>query len=100
MNDQQRTDIARADAAERILNDPMVKEALAAIEDGIRMAWSDTPIRDAEAREHLFRLLQAKRKFEEVFISHIQSGELAKHQLAAEEERKGLMARMKDRIYG
>jgi hypothetical protein len=100
MNDQQRIDIARADAARRIIEDPMVKEAFEAIEQGIQSAWADTPIRDSEAREHLFRLLQAKRKFEAVFHAHMQNGTIATAELKAEEERRGLMSRIKERVYG
>lgn len=100
MNDQQRIDIARADAAKRIMDDPMVKEALQAIEEGIVAAWKDMPIRDMEGREHLHRLLQAKRKFEAVFFAHMENGKIAAAELKAEEERKGLIARAKERIYG
>lgn len=100
MNDQQRIDIGRADAARRIMDDPMIKEALQAIEDGIVSAWKDVPLRDVEGREHLHRLLQAKKKFEQVFAAHIQNGALASTDLRIEEERKSLMDRMKERIYG
>jgi hypothetical protein len=100
MNDQQRISLAKADAAKRIMDDPMVKEALDAIEQGIVEAWKSVPIRDVEARESLHRLLTAKRKFEAVFQSHMENGTLAAAELKAEEERKGLMARLKDRIHG
>lgn len=100
MTDGQRADIARSDAATRIMQDPMVQEALAAIEDGIVGAWKDLPLRDVEGREQMHRLLQAKRKFEQVFLTHMQNGKLVAAELRIEEERKSLTARFKEKIYG
>lgn len=100
MNDEQRNAINRADAAKRIMDDPMVQEALQAVETGITDAWKDVPVRDVEAREHLHRLLQAKRQFENVFRICIETGTIARVELQAEEERKSLLTRVKERIYG
>lgn len=100
MNDDQRQAINRADAAARILEDAMVKEALQAIEDGITEAWKDVPARDVEAREHLHRLLQAKRQFENVFRICMETGTIARAELQAEEERKSLLIRVKEFVNG
>jgi hypothetical protein len=100
MNDQQRIDINRAEAAQRILDDPMVKDALQAIEDGIVSAWKDLPLRDVEGREHLHRVLHAKRQFEAVFAAHIQNGTIAANELKAEEARKSIIERARDYIRG
>lgn len=98
MNDQQRTAAARADAAKRIIDDPMVKEALQIIEDGITSAWKDLPARDVEGREHLHRLLQAKRRFETVFQIVLEDGAIVAADLKAEEERKSILTRVKERL--
>ena len=95
-----RADINRAEAAKRILDDPLVKDALQAIEDGIVEAWKDVPLRDTEGREHLHRLLTAKRKFEAVFAAHMQNGQIAAAELKAEEERKSLIEKAKGFIRG
>lgn len=100
MNDQQHIAISRADAAKRILEDPMVKDALRAIEDGIVEAWKDLPLRDVEGREHMHRMLHAKRKFEAVFAAHLQNGQIAAAELKAEEERKSIIERAKGFIRG
>ena len=100
MNDQQRAAAARAEAAKRIIDDPMVKEALQIIEDGITAAWKDLPARDVEGREHLHRLLQAKRRFETVFQIVLEEGAIVVAELRAEEERKSILERVKERIYG
>jgi len=100
MDDQQYAAINRADAAKRIMTDPMVVEALKTIEDGITEAWKEVPVRDVEGREHLHRLLQAKRRFESVFEIVLQEGVLASTTLRLEEERKSLATRIKERING
>lgn len=100
MNDEQYAAINRAEAAKRIMTDPMVVEALKTIEDGITEAWKTVPLRDVEGREHLHRLLQAKLRFESVFELVLQEGVLASTELRLEEERKSLMTRVKERIYG
>jgi hypothetical protein len=100
MNDEQRTAINRADAAKRIITDPMVVEALKVIEDGITEAWKDMPTRDIEGREHLHRLLQAKRRFETVFQIVLEEGAVAAAELKADEERKSILTRVKERVYG
>jgi hypothetical protein len=100
MNDEQYAANSRAEAAKRIITDPMVVEALKTIEDGITEAWKDLPTRDTEGREHLHRLLQAKRRFESIFQIVLNEGVLAAAELKAEEERKSIMSRVKEHIYG
>jgi hypothetical protein len=100
MNDEQYAANNRADAAKRIITDPMVVEALKMIEDGITEAWKDLPTRDTEGREHLHRLLQAKRRFESIFQIVLNEGVLAAAELKAEAERKSIMSRVKEHIYG
>ncbi|MDY0975001.1 hypothetical protein SOM61_08505 [Massilia sp. CFBP9012] len=100
MNDEQYAAINRAEAAKRIMTDPMVVEALKTIEDGITEAWKEVPLRDVEGREHLHRLLQAKRRFESVLEIVLQEGQLASAELRAEKERKSIMTRVKERIHG
>lgn len=100
MNDEQYAANNRAEAAKRIITDPLVVEALKTIEDGITEAWKAMPERDAEGREYLHRLLQVKRRFESIFEIVLSEGVLAAAQLRAEEERKSFAARIKERING
>lgn len=67
----------RADHAARILEDPLVKEAFEMIERQILDQWEGCPVRDVEAREYLWRFLKCSRKFKDVFVGAIQSGQLA-----------------------
>ncbi|MBY4947007.1 hypothetical protein K6V92_10290 [Cupriavidus respiraculi] len=98
MDDQIRDEIARAEQAKRILEDPMVVDAFAAIKRGVVEAWEATDGRDVEAREYLHRFLKAFGRLEAVFVHHIQTGELAQHLLAQEAERKSIMQRVMERI--
>ncbi|MCT9125403.1 hypothetical protein [Cupriavidus gilardii] len=100
MDDQARFEIDRGDRAKRILEDPLVVEALAAIKQGAVDAWVATDGRDVEAREYLHRFLKAVGRFEAVFASYIQTGELQRKYIEQEEERKSIMQRTLERIRG
>lgn len=62
--------------AERILNDPIVKKALAAIKQEIIDQWSATPARDAEGREWIWRHMKVAEKFEGILRSYISDGKI------------------------
>ena len=72
--------VSRADAAKRILDEPVVKEAIAGIKAEIIKQWSETPARDTEAREWVWRHYKACEKFEGVLRGYIESGRMAKLQ--------------------
>ncbi len=67
----------RAEEASRLLENPLVKEAFEMIEREIIDNWETCPVRDVEGREYLWRFLKATRKFKNVFIGVLQSGQLA-----------------------
>lgn len=100
MDDQQRIDVARAERARRILDDELVKGALADMKRRIVEAWEQSPARDVEGREHLHRYLKVIGQFEGAFIAHIETGKIAAHAIKAEEEQKSLMDKVRAKIYG
>lgn len=67
----------RAEHAARLLNDPLMKEALESLELEIIAQWDVCPVRDVEARETLWRFYKTAKKFQSVFIGAIQSGKIA-----------------------
>lgn len=85
--------VSRGDAARRVLDEQVVKEALAGMKAEIIRQWSETPARDAEAREWVWRHYKVCEKFEAVLKGYIESGRMAK----IEQDRKESMA---DRVKG
>lgn len=92
--------IHRAEQAKRIMDDPMVVEAFAAIEQGIYEAFQSTPIDSVAGREHLHKLNLAMQKFKGVFEAHLQTGQILASHLSAVEQRKSMLDRAKEFVYG
>lgn len=74
-------EVIRAAAAERILNEKIVKDAFKDIEEDIvdRIALCSTT--ETLLREKLCMMLSCSRMFKSVFESHIQTGKMAQLQL-------------------
>ena len=66
--------IRRGDAARRIMDDAVVKEALAAIKSEIVGMWSNTPPKDTEGREWIWRHHKVAEKFELLLKAYIETG--------------------------
>lgn len=66
--------IRRGDAARRIMDEPVVKEALAAIRSEIVEMWSKTAPTDDKGREWIWRHLKAAEKFELLLKAYIETG--------------------------
>lgn len=76
-------DVRRGDSAHRLLNDPLLSEALKGIKDEIYAKWAATSPADKDGREHYWRLHEAASTFERCLLSYIASGEAALKQLEA-----------------
>lgn len=100
MDTKDRTDLARAERARLILEDPLVVDALADIRAELLAAWQASPARDTEGREHLFRFFKVAEKFELALKSHMETGALVSAHLRAEEERKSALTRAKEFLRG
>lgn len=66
----------RAADAERILNEPLLQQALQAIKDEIIAQWSATPARDTEGREWIWRHLKVAEKFENLLRGYLADGKI------------------------
>lgn len=51
--------LARGERANKILNDPVFVDAFAKVKEAILAKFEASPVRDAEGREHLFKMLKA-----------------------------------------
>lgn len=78
--------MARAEHAQAILTNPLVKEVLDALEKDIISAWETTPMRDSEAREKAWMYYLTVRKFRNTFLGFIETGKMASMQI--EEKRR------------
>jgi hypothetical protein len=70
-------EIARSEAAKRLYNDPLFKEAMDVVRREIIEKWEATPARDVEGREWLWQFHQAANKFDSVFKTWLETGKLA-----------------------
>lgn len=100
MDDQTRLELARAERAKLILEDPLVVAALQDITDSVMKQWRESPKRDAEGREYLFQYFTIIEKFKANLAQHMEAGKIAAHAIKAEEEQKTLMQKVRERIYG
>lgn len=98
MDERTASEIARAERAKLILEDPLVVAALSEMKQHFRDAWEQSPARDKDGREELYRYMKVIGHFEAAFRVHIETGELAAHQLKAEEERISVLARLRDKL--
>ena len=77
----------RGENARRILEDETVQAALTAIREEIIRQWSETPARDVEGREWVWRHYKVVEKFEGLLKGYIESGRFARMKLHEEESR-------------
>ena len=87
-------EIARSEAAKRIYNDPLFKEAINLVRQEILRTWEETPARDTEGREWLWQFHAAVNKFDNVFKNWMETGKLAE----LGRERPSVFSRIKQAI--
>lgn len=91
--------IQRADHAKRLLEDPLLIEALADIEAAIIGQWCDLSVTDKTTAEDLKRLLWAAKQFKAIFEVTIGGGAVARNELLADATKQRADAARK-RMYG
>ncbi len=92
------SEVHRANRAEQILNDPLVKEALDAIRDRIIEEWRACPVKDVELREKLWMMFNMHHRFVDAMREHIDTGKLAKATIAEEAKRREYKQWLKERF--
>lgn len=86
--------IDRAEHANRLLSDRLLQDALKEIKDEVIRTWTDCPARDHEGKEALWQLAKTADKFETLLRGYVETGKLARMNLKAFDERKGLLRRV------
>jgi hypothetical protein len=92
-SEQQKIDRGRE--AERLLNNELLLDALARIENDVIEAWANIPVRDTAGAQELTRLIKTTRKFKVMLKVYLDSGKYTATQLAeSEKEKNRLMERV------
>lgn len=71
----------RGQYAMSLLENELLKEALAAIDTEVMEQWIACPARDKEGKEALWQLIKTSRKFRDILTGYIESGKLATEQM-------------------
>lgn len=89
MNESEvREDQTRGIRARELKENPVLIEALSAIEKEVIDQWSACPARDKDGKEALWQLYKMSQKFRLLLDGYIERGKLATHNLRAYEESK------------
>lgn len=87
---------SRARQAQRLLDDPLLKEAFEAAEAEYIKQWRSSPVRDTEGREHLYVMLRSLERVKGHLESLAATGKLIDAQREQQKEQsrlKSLMSR-------
>lgn len=71
----------KGDEAAIILEMPIVQECLKGMKEEIIQQWAETPARDSEARDWIWRHYKVLEKFEGLLRGYMASGKMAKIQM-------------------
>ena len=77
--------IRRGERAKQLLDDPLIKEALALIESEVIALWAAVPARDVEGREELWKFYKTAQKFKGVLLGAMDSGKLSVNQIQSKQ---------------
>lgn len=84
------SDVNRAEHAQRLLDDDLLRAALDAIKAEVVRAWVDTAQAKKDDKEALWQLMKTADKFEFLLLGYIETGKLAKANLKRFEEPRGI----------
>ena len=84
--------ISKGNEAQRLLDSPVVRDALQSIKSEIIEQWSATPARDTEAREWVWRHYKVAEKFEAILRGYVETGKLERIRM---EEKESFAAKAK-----
>lgn len=82
MTDKTERDIFRGERAQRLLEDEILQEAFATIEQEYTQQWLNSPARDQDGRERLFLMVKTLHRLRTELEAVLQTGQVAKHNLS------------------
>jgi hypothetical protein len=84
----------RAERAKHLLEDELLREALAAMRESLVRQMESCAISDTETQHEIALMLQLRQRFERQLQQYVQDGVILKH----EEKHRTFMERMRARI--
>lgn len=90
MTDKTERDIFRGERAQRLLEDELLTEAFATIEQEYTRKWLESPERDVEGRERLRLMIKSLHRLRTELTVVLQTGQVAKHNLTLMEKARQL----------
>jgi hypothetical protein len=90
--------IHRAEHAKRLLNDDLLKEALATLKTETQAMFFELATNDSEAREKLHMLDKMRQQFENILTALIFNGDVVQHGLLAEAHARAVAETIQDRV--
>ena len=99
LTDQDQNDLNRSLAAEKIIQDPLVVEALALMERATYELWAGGAL-SPEHREELHRMHQTQARFVSTFESFLQNGAAGRLEIGIAPPEKTFLQRIKEYFHG
>lgn len=90
MADKTERDIFRGERAQRLLEDELLQEAFATIEQEYTKQWINSPARDEAGRQSLYLMVKSLHRLRMELESVLQTGQVAKHNLTLAEKARAL----------
>ena len=81
-------ELRRARQAEQVLQNPLVSDAIKAMESELYEAWLTTPARDEAGRDWIWRQAVVTRKFKDIFKGMMEGGKIADFRIKEKESLK------------
>lgn len=95
MTDKTEQAIFRGERAARLLEDELLQEAFATIEQEYTNQWLTSPARDKKGRESLWLMVKTLHRFKAELSAVVETGKLAQHNLTLAQKARQIGAKLK-----